>query len=199
MGTEPLGEHLTLQQMAALLDRELSGEKLDRVEAHLASCDACRREVVEVSRTVNPKNDRRPWYALGAVAAAASIVGVLLLAPGTGGISSAEDSIVRTGGQTVLDEGVPGIEVVSPTDAAVIARESSLFVWRSGVEGAVYRFTLTDENGDVLWTESTSDSVLSLTSEVTLRAGTTYYWFVDALLDDGSSATTGFHEFRTSQ
>jgi len=194
-----LGEHVTLQEMAALLDRELSGKELDRVEAHLASCDVCRREVVEVSRTLNPKTDRRPWYALGAVAAAASIVGILLLAPGTGGISSGEESTVRTGGQIVLDEGVPGIEVVSPTDAAVISRGSPLFVWRSGVESAVYRFTLTDENGDVLWTESTPDSLLSLTSEVILRAGATYYWFVDALLDDGGSATTGFHEFRTSE
>ena len=199
MGAEPLNEHVRLEDMAALLDRELSGEELRRVEAHLASCDECRREVVEVSRTLRSSRNRKPWVALGTLAAAASIVGVLLLAPGARELGSPEAAAVRADGGALVDEGIPEIEVVSPTNAARIARESPLFVWKSNANLAIYRFTLTDESGDVLWSESTTDTVLSLTSEVILQPSTTYFWHVDALLGDGSSATTGFHELRTSE
>ena len=98
--------HVRLEDMAAFLDRELSEEEAVRVETHLASCDECRFEVVEVSRTLYSPSNRKPWVVLGALAAAASIVGVLLLAPGTSELGSPETSAVRAAGSSLVEEGV---------------------------------------------------------------------------------------------
>ncbi len=64
-----------------------------------------------------------------------------------------------------------------------------------GPRNAHYVLTVTDENGDVVWTAETSDTSLVLPRGVDLKSGSRYYWYVDALLDDARSSTTGVREF----
>ena len=71
-----------------------------------------------------------------------------------------------------------------------------MFTWRSVAEGATYRLSLTDEAGDVLWTVNTPDTTVALV-DIMLEADQLYYWYVDALLHDGGSATTGVQQFMT--
>lgn len=44
--------HLTDEELSASLDRRLSVTERDRVEAHLAGCEDCRRQLAELERTV---------------------------------------------------------------------------------------------------------------------------------------------------
>jgi hypothetical protein len=57
--------------------------------------------------------------------------------------------------------------------------------------GATYRLVVTDEAGDVRWAASTSDTVVLLPDSVILVSGGTYFWYVDALGDGGTPATSG--------
>ena len=95
-------------------------------------------------------------------------------------------------------EGVPLLQPVQPISGSVVARDSLHFEWLS-LDGAAgfYSFTLTDLEGDVLWRGTTRDTFLSLVDEVALESGSTHFWYVDALLDEAASATTGIQEFRT--
>lgn len=72
------------------------------------------------------------------------------------------------------------------------------FVWRSAGPAATYRLTLTDPSGAPVWTSSAPDTAVVLAETVKLEGGRAYFWYVDALLPDGRSATTGVQQFRTS-
>jgi hypothetical protein len=59
----------------------------------------------------------------------------------------------------------------------------------------LFRFTLTGQSGEPLWFHETSETSVSLPSEVELRPGETYFWYVDVLLPDGRTGTTGVLDF----
>ena len=68
-------------------------------------------------------------------------------------------------------------------------------VWRS-VEGvARYRITVSDPESNVVFEGDVPDTTMSLRSIGPLVPGETYVWYVDALLADGASLTTGVHSF----
>ena len=84
---------------------------------------------------------------------------------------------------------------LSPVGAAVVATDSLVFTWRATESDAHYAFTLTDADGDVVWSTQPTDTTAMLPNDVILEAGEYYYWFVDAFLDGANSATTGVQEF----
>lgn len=45
-------QHLTTEQLSALLDREVSAEEKTQYEAHLATCQRCQQELASLRRTV---------------------------------------------------------------------------------------------------------------------------------------------------
>jgi hypothetical protein len=70
-------------------------------------------------------------------------------------------------------------------------------VWASAGSNAAYRVALTTLGGVTVWRASTSDTVATLPDSVRLAPDATYQWWVDALLADGTTRSTGIREFRT--
>ncbi len=189
--------HLTDLTLAAYLDRALAADERQRVQQHLASCDTCRREAIEIVDMLTPPAAGRRWKtgALAGLAAAAALAGILIFG------SRPEEAIQPPGpvlrGAQASAEGVPKLLILAPSDGATLEANGVSFTWRPAGKEASYRLTLAEASGDVLWRDSTSDTTLTLPSGTGLKRGALYYWYVDALLPDGGSATTGVHRFRT--
>jgi len=174
---------------------------LAEFETHLLGCAQCQaavREGVAVRAALRDKATapglerrdwRRRWWPIPAgIAAAAAIL--LLLRP-WGVESPAPGPIVRGPGELTAT-----LEAVTPPDGAVTVADSVVFTWRSLGVDVSYRLSLTDERGDLLWFVGTTDTVVPLPSNARVTPGKTHIWYVDALLADGRSATTGAHRFR---
>lgn len=189
------GPHLDLEEVAAYVDGRLPEERRPELESHLADCEACREEVVGVSRAVR-ETDRRSGRRWTPLALAAGIAGLLVVGALLQDGGSPDAAVFRDGPGSLQEEGVPRISVVRPEDGATVSRDSLRFVWRAAGPEAFYRYTLTDASGDVLWRAETSDTTLTLHREVALRSGAYYYWYVDTLLETGASATTDVVGFR---
>jgi hypothetical protein len=56
---------------------------------------------------------------------------------------------------------------------------------------------VTGSDGDSLWAAHTSDTAITLPESIAADSGVTRHWYVDALLADGSSRSTGMQSFRT--
>ncbi len=181
--------HCEAGLVAAYLDGRAGTADTARVEAHLAECADCRREVIDVRRLLSGRTRRWGWSAVAVLAAAA----VLLVVVGrTGGPHVPVGSSTRSGGRP--EPLSPA--VLAPVDGATMSRGAASFVWHSVTGSAAYRLTLTDERGDVVWTTEGTDTSVAPPPALRLSGGQRYYWSVDVLLRDGRSATTGFHGFR---
>lgn len=179
--------HLETGEVAAYLDRVLPPDERDRIEAHLADCAECRREVIEVSRLRHTRSRRSRWL-IAAPAAAAAAVALIVFARPTE--TPAPGAVLRDGAQ-------PGFAValVAPAESAAVAGGSVTFTWRSAGARVSYRLSVTDEHGDIVWSAASSDTAALLPSVVALRAGRRYFWYVDALLPDGRSMTSDVRQF----
>jgi putative zinc finger protein len=185
------GVHLESSEIAAYLDRALPKSERDRVESHLADCAQCRRESVEVLRVRNRMRRRSRWLVIPPVAAAAVVLFVLVRA---GAIPGTTPPVLRDGG----DGPMPRVVIVSPPDSGAGGSEHMSFVWRSVGPGVSYRITISDPKGDVVWSAAASDTTARVPASVQLRRST-YYWYVDALLPDGRSITSGVHPFSVTR
>ena len=185
--------HLTPEMIAAYLGQEVSGEERQAVQQHLLTCKECRVDLAEASE-LGAARHRVRWLAVGLPAAAAAVLAVALFGPSTRDVTN--DTTVLRGEQA---EGTERFEAVSPINGTEMSRDSLVFRWRSEGAQAHYVMTLTDENGDVLWTTGTSDTTLGFPRDVGLVSGRTYFWYVDALLEGARSSTTGVQEFLVKQ
>lgn len=70
--------HLDAGSVAAYLDKRLSPAETAAVEAHLAECKTCRKEIVQLESIVRPRRRGRRFYV--AALAAASAAALLLIA-----------------------------------------------------------------------------------------------------------------------
>ena len=189
--------HLTSEDFAAYVSRAIRGPKLDRLEKHLQGCQACRDELVAIAALLrNARRQRRRRVAGVAVLTAAALSGVALLGTSIERILSEPEPVLRGG--VGLEEGVRSFSAVTPRDGARLEASSGmLFAWRAVAPAAFYSLTVTDERGDLVWRGSTSDTLLQLPSNIAIRPGSRYFWFVEALLADGTSATTDASGFWT--
>lgn len=175
-------------EMAAYLDRALSPDRQRDAEAHFADCYECRQRLLNASRAVSTAPGsgsaaRRvlPWAGLAAAAVAA-----LLLVQGPG--APPVDPLLRDDGQRTLIRAIdpgPGESVSQPVR----------FVWHSVGPEVRYRLTVTTTEGVEIWTHEGSDTVAVQPTSPRWRSNQTYMWYVDALLDDGTSVTTGVTPF----
>lgn len=188
--------HLTSEQMASYASRALSGSDAASLEAHLEGCTLCRDELIEVSGLLrHSRRQRQARVAGGIGAAAAALTGVLLLGPSVERDLAERETTLRTGGPA-LEEGVRKFGTVTPLDGARLESPAgAIFIWREVAPGAFYSLTVTDERGDLVWSGSTTDTLLQLPSELELEPGDRYFWFVEALLTDGTTATTDANRF----
>lgn len=184
--------HLGDAQLAAYLDRSLSDEERDRIEDHLAGCDECRGLLLGTTATLRGERRRKRAATMSGTAAAALVIsGLFFIVPP----SSTPESPRLRGDAPDVRGASTALEAVSPGDGTAVATGSAVLVWRA-VEGvARYRITVSDPESNVVFEGDIADTTLSLGSIGPLVPGEAYVWYVDALMADGTSLTTGVHSF----
>jgi len=191
--------HLSSEEIAAYLDHVLSVEDRLRFEAHLAECEFCRAEVVEVGRLLStmPTEGRRfPVVPAAGLVAAAVVALLLVVRPGPV-VPPPTPYPVRSEATAMDAEGTPLFSIIRPEAGSPVGPENLRFAWQAASDEALYRITVTDATGELVWEADTGDTEIDLPARVELRPATTYFWRVDALLSDGRSATTRVHDFST--
>jgi len=179
--------HLSAEALAGHLDDDLPIDERRLVELHLASCAVCRDELAETRRLQRVRH-RRQWtpVLISTAAAAAVLLAVALPRRAT------TTSDIRSGPDLEQQLGI-----VSPASSAEIAPGRVTFVWRSAGPGASYTLTLQEADGRVVWTSPLADTVAALPDSLALAPGRTWFWFVDVLLPNGRSLSTGVQRLRT--
>lgn len=180
--------HLTAEQVAAYLDRALSSGDRASVETHLARCPECRHELLVAAGLLRARPWWRSWYVWAPAAGAAAALALLIAWPSVP--QRVAGPVLRSG-----DEGIHRFSAVQPAADVPVATDSLVFIWRSAGPEAHYQVTVAEAAGDPVWRGEIGDTVLVLPVE--LRRGAMYFWYVDALLPDGETATTGVQRFRT--
>ena len=185
-------EPLNPDDVAAFLDGKLEGDELTRVEAHLAYNPLARQELIKASRIISsaPKREvKRPFRFAPLIGlAAAAAIAVVMIRPGD---TARESSAVATERRGAGDE-PDRVEIVSPGDDQTIVGSKQPFAWHP-VDGSTYRVVIQDISGNTVFQTTLSDTSLALPASV--RAAGTYYLSVDALAPDGTSITSGPHQF----
>ena len=182
--------HVTTDEFAAYADGTVSTDERVRIDGHLASCLSCAKELLALSRLTKRSATRRYIKIVLPAAAAAAIVLVLVNPSNT---IVPTDPVLRDGAD-VTETTVP-VEVVTPSSGQQIKRDELRFIWRSLGNQTNYRFTLTTAEGEAIWTTDTADTALAVPSTLSIEPNLSYIWYVDALLLDGTAATTGIRRF----
>ncbi len=181
-------DHLPPELIARYLDPTLQVDDQGRIEAHLAKCDFCRGEVLATRELVQGRAHDRRWLLTIPVAAAAAVL--LLVVIPRSVESPGVDGAQRSGGESGQQ-----VQVVAPVNDSAITESVIRFVWRNVGAVAQYSLKVTNTAGDVLMSETTTDTVLEMAVTAEHHAGQTFFWYVDALFGDGESATTGIRRF----
>ena len=180
---------MTSERIATYLDGGLTPEEREGLEGHLVACSECRQDLAEASDLTGGGRPRRLVWVVPALAAAAVVLLIWAAAP---------EMPLGPGSEATLRGPATGtqLSIVSPLDGSATHPDSLTFRWRGAGAEAFYVFTLTNAEGDVVFTSNPADTTLLLPPSVGLEAGAPYFWFVDALLDGARSTSTGVQEFR---
>ena len=188
--TEGEAVHVTTGEFAAYVDGTVSTDERIRIDGHLAGCLSCAEELLALSRLTKRSATRRYIKVVLPAAAAAAIVLFLVNPPNT---VAPTNPILRDAAD-VTETAVP-VEVVTPASGQQINRDELRFIWRSLGNQTNYRFTLTTAEGEGIWTTDTADTTLAVPPTLSMEPNLSYIWYVDALLLDGTAATSGIRRF----
>ncbi len=178
--------------IADFVEGRLRPEARGPIVAHLLTCARCRSVVRATGRlladaAVTPAAERRLrrlWLPIGVAAAAA----LLLLWPRT-----ADDPGSTDGLREPMDTSVVAPVPIAPR--ASVARVDR-FVWSSVSQVERYRLRLYDDEGGLLWTVETADTLVALADSVVLSPRVTYFWKVEAQTEWRRWAASDLVEFR---
>ncbi len=177
--------HLTVDDVAAMVDGRVPASRRAHMEAHLAICAECRAELAESSAIVGsvPSSSRVPmrWASLAAAAAVLIVVVPLLRIANTRPPLSNERA--DTGG-------VSNVTVLAPAGDVIVAHDSLQFIWHAVPGAATYRLVVSDSAGAPVLTRTTTDTTITPGSGARLAGDARYFWYVDALRADASSITS---------
>jgi predicted anti-sigma-YlaC factor YlaD len=176
--------HLDPHEVAAYLSGTSEPVARARVEAHLADCEQCTAELVAVRRLHRGAPRGRSW--LGAAAAAAAVIAVVLIGPRLGERPAVTPPVRGDSTSTVVS--------LSPRNGATLV--TPVFAWRPVAGATAYRITITRADGDSVWAASVRDTSVRVPDGALVPAPDGYFWYVDALLADGRSIAGSAHEFR---
>jgi hypothetical protein len=174
MPSEPIRPregHLESGEIAAYLDSGLAPSERSRVEAHLADCDDCRREVVDVNRLMRARPSPRRWYVpVGAVAAAAVATFLLISRAGNDSLGSPDyrEPVITT---TVAPVAIAPRGVITTAER---------LIWSSVPHADRYLVAVFDDTGRVLWEKQTTDTATLLPDSIRFEPGASYDWKVRA-------------------
>jgi hypothetical protein len=86
---------------------------------------------------------------------------------------------------------------ISPSGNLTLTRRDLRLVWRRDVEAVGYRVVITDSAGAPAWTSAdVTDTSVVPPSTAALNPGARYFWRVDVLHADGSTAQSAMTGFR---
>ena len=164
--------HHDAMDVAAYTDGTMSPRARAKFESHLADCDLCRREVMEVAaiqRKAPVARRRRLLLPLGALAAAATLLFVLLPArPFSTPDENHRDPAFTV---TVAPVAIEPFGQVAEVDA---------MRWSSVPEATRYHVRLFDAKGSVVWEGEATDTSVLLPNAVRLVPEEKYFWSVRA-------------------
>lgn len=178
--------HLDPQGISALASGRLSGAARDQAVAHIETCRACRDDLTYV---VGFERRARRKRTAVLVAGLASVALVVSIVP-RDGLAPPSDTL-----RAVSEEGIPLIASFEPENGAELTGDSARFVWQNVGTGTHYRLHVSAADGTPLLERAVRDTVLYLPLASPLKAGQSYFWFVDALLDDGGAARSNVWRF----
>jgi anti-sigma factor RsiW len=182
--------HLEPDDMASLLDGNATAAARGRIEAHLAECAECRRELVQlddIARTVPARRSR--WLVPLAATAAAAAVLLVIVVPRAG--RDGDNEPVRHREPAVSATAAP----VTLSPRGVVAAVDTLR-W-SRVPGADrYRMAIYDAGGTLVWEVTTADTGAAFPDSVTLEPGRPYFWSVRARAGYERWSESGLTRFR---
>lgn len=190
--TEPASTHLDPDTIAAYVDGGLDASGRARAESHLATCGACRHELVTVQGILQSYRTapRRLRFAIPLAAAAVLLLAIGLPLFDPGDAVAPLPPTRRPGGDATA------LAAISPLPGAtLIAGTAVEFTWTAAEAGSTYRLTVVDEAGVPVWSTEGGDTLAVLPADVVLASGHTYFWYVDALRSDGRSLTLGAQRF----
>jgi len=164
-------DHVDSGEVAAYLDRALSPSDRSRVEEHLADCDVCRAEVIEVARLLRTQTRRRGWYVPIGVAAAAAVV-LLLVWP-----RPVEEPLLPPNYREPVVTTTAAPFAIAPRGASVA---TSQFVWTRVPHADRYRLTVFDGTGRVVWETQTGDTAVGLAESIRFHGAASYFWKIEA-------------------
>lgn len=192
-----LETRISAEKLAAFLDGRLGDEERTRVEAILAADPDARAEMIAAARLVaeveQPSLRRRDYLKWIGIAAAAAAAIAVLVVPVDFSRDRTPDAVTER--QSATEDG-GRILLLSPSETDPVAPRTVAFEWRAE-RSASYRLTVADSSGSTVWTTTTEMARAALPAAVRLAGGSRYYWYVDAILLDGSSITSGPRAFVT--
>lgn len=179
--------------LADFVDGRLGPEARAPLVAHLLACARCRALVKTTSRFAaeaaalsrGAGGKWRRWSLPIGLAAAATLV--LLLLPR--GVDDRSSGGLREPTDT---SGVAPLPVAPRGSVPRVDR----FVWSSVRRAERYRLRLYNDEGDVLWTTETADTLVAMPVSVHLVPRVTYFWKVEALTEWRRWAVSDLVEFR---
>ena len=192
--------HLTTEALAAHIDGRLTGEHRTELLEHLAECDPCRREFTEARDIVRADREREAagnggrgdsgafrWVTVAGLAMAAVLATVLL-------VPRAEVTPDRPSPLRSDEVAGPGLTQLASPEATATMREGRFVLdlrWDPAPGEVSYRVTVTDAQGGIVAEEQTSNEGIEVDLGEGVESGDTVFWYVDATLLSGESATTG--------
>jgi len=184
--------HLSVEDIAGMIDGSLAGDERERAERHLAECDECREELATCTRVVTSGVTapvrRFPWRHLLPLAAGILVVVWLRRPAGPDAVAAASERAAPSAGTR--------IGTISPAPSDSVAASALRFAWHPIVGSEGYHLTVKDASGATLWAGDVADTTLVLPDSVRLAAGTPYVWRVDGQRTDGSTASSAESAFR---
>jgi hypothetical protein len=190
--TSPSGhrtEHISDAELAAYLDGNVASADRERIESHLADCDECRRHLIE-ARKVLGGIGRTRGLRIAATLAAAAVVLVFV---------RFEVWPTRESAAPLVRGGTISRGITAHGPSGDVSGKGLAFVWSPVSEAASYRITVSRADATPLWSQSTTDTIVTLPPSVVLQHGQTHLWVTDALLLDGTTRSTGLREFRVTR
>lgn len=193
---------LDADTIAALADGTISDPSRSAALRHIARCTVCRRAVASVKQAldegpitheVEVVEGRRGRFRIGPllrvavpIAAAAGIAVVLWVRTPTG----------QSVGSVLRDSAVTATATPRPIVPRDHVSGVAQFVWSALPRATRYRVRLYTDDGAVLWTRETSDTLIAAPATPALAPDVSYLWMVEAQTEWQRWTASDLVEFR---
>ena len=161
-------------------------ERRAEMVAHLSACARCRGNAAAISRVLEEpaihteianvsavdSKSRKVRVALGGALGFAAAVTLFVIASPL----SDEEGATPAHRDATLTASIPPV-AVAPTGSVETVYN---IIWTSGAGADLYRVTLFDTEGTVLWEAQTRDTFVVVADSVAFQAGVPYFWKVRA-------------------